>query len=420
MKDDFIHQQLNLEMQALGYWAKRDDILREIEVTFLEPSESGIRNTLDMFFSSLQELSNNPESQAVRALVRERAVVLADTIRGTYNQLDPLRKQLDSEIRDKVSQINAIAGQIADLSREISIVISAGHVPNDLLDKRDDLVRQLSRIVDVSVVERAHGQLAIGIGGVNLVDGVHRREIVAQDADGDGFLDLTWKGTNVEVSVRSGELAALLEGRDHVVPQQMEMLNDFARDLIVRVNEIHSAGYGLSETFDPNDYEPYDPDGGPPPSPVGRNFFKVDTSDPAFLAKAAANIALADEILADAGNIAASFNGAIGDGSNALRLAALQRERFMLGNTAAPGDYLASAISDLGVHAQKAARMVEHQEVLLGHLERLDASVSGVSLDEELSNLIQFQHAYAAASRLVTTIDESIDTIINRMGLVGR
>jgi len=420
MKDEFVQQQIVAETQTLGYWSTRDSILRELELTFLEPSESGIRNTLDQFFIALQELSTNPESRAVRALVRERAIVLADTIRTTYQQLDPLRKQLDSEIRAKVSEINSIAAQIADITREISMVIASGDMPNDLFDKRENLVRELARIADITVIERSHGHLVIGIGGVSLVDGVHHREIVAADTDGDGFADLTWSGTNIGVSLRSGELAALVEGRDELIPGYMDMLNDFARDLIVRVNEIHNAGYGLYDAFDPNQYEPIDPDGGPPPAPPGRDFFKDDSDDPKYLEFAAAYISLADDILADASNIAASFNGAIGDGSNALRLASLKDERFMSNGTSTPGDYFSSMISELGVQAQKAARMVEHQEVLLGHLERLDASVSGVSLDEELTKLVQYQHAFAAASRLITTVDEAIDVIINRMGLVGR
>src|SRR5690606_3392434 len=104
-------------------------ILREIELTFLEPSQTGIRNTMDQFFLSLQELSNSPESQAVRSLVRERAIVLADTIQTTYKQLDPLRKQLDSEIRANVGEINGLAQQITDITKEISAVLAAGDIP---------------------------------------------------------------------------------------------------------------------------------------------------------------------------------------------------------------------------------------------------------------------------------------------------
>lgn len=91
-----------------------------------------------------------------------------------------------------------------------------------------------------------------------------------------------------------------------------------------------------------------------------------------------------------------------------------------MGGTASANEFLGSVVAGLGVRTQKATAMVEHQEVLLDHLEKLRMSVSGVSLDEEMTHLIQFQHAYAAASRVVTTMDEAIDVIINRMGLVGR
>ncbi|HLS91062.1 MAG TPA: flagellar basal body rod C-terminal domain-containing protein, partial [Limnochordia bacterium] len=109
-----------------------------------------------------------------------------------------------------------------------------------------------------------------------------------------------------------------------------------------------------------------------------------------------------------------------GDGSNALRMAQFFQEPRLLNGRATPGEFLGAMVAGLGVKSQMATSMLAHQDVLIGHLERLRASVSGVSIDEEMTNLIQYQHAYAAAARLITTVDEAIEMIINRMGLVGR
>jgi len=180
------------------------------------------------------------------------------------------------------------------------------------------------------------------------------------------------------------------------------------RALIQEINDIHQQGYGLTDT-------PVDP-----PEGAGRLFFNDGSVDPSYEAHAAANFSLHQDILEDINKIAASRNGTAGDGSIALEMAQVKHKGLLQLNGATLGEFLGATVAGLGVQSEAATAMVQHQEVVLGHLERLRASVSGVSIDEELTNLIQFQHAYAAAARLVTTIDETIDTIINRMGLVGR
>lgn len=411
MRDRFVQNQINTEAHTFGYWTKRQQILSELELTYLEPSEVSMRSALDQFWESLQELSKNPESMATRSVVRERAVVLAETIRNTYEQFAPLQRSLDSEIRTRVTEINSIGNQIAALNDEIRSVLAAGDIPNDLYDRRDLLVEKLSQIVDVTVVERNDGMIAVGIGGVMLVDGRNSRQITTADTNDDGFVELFWDGGNIPVTVRSGELKALLEGRDEVVPSYIDQLNEFARTLIREINAVHRQGYALGDTFDTANPPT------PAPAPSGYNFF---LEDPSTMVNPAETIQLDPKILENVANIAASLTGSVGDGTNALNLAQLKHAKIFSAGSATPGEFLGSMIASLGVQVQKAERMVEHQEILLSHLDALRASVSGVSLDEEMTNMIQYQLAYAAASRMVTTMDEAIDTIVNRMGLVGR
>lgn len=405
--DAFIQHQINMESQAKGYWEKRQQILEELELTFLEPTDVGIRNALDQFWQSLQDLSKNPESEAARAVVRERALVLTETVRNTYAQFDPLRKHLDSQIRAGVVRINSLAQQIAALNAEIRKVIVSGDTPNDLFDKRDLLIEELSRLVDVSVSERQTGMIAVTIGGMTLVEGTNFRTIEVHNDPDTSFAKLIWSGSNREVKISSGEMRALIEGRDEEVPYYMEQLNLLVKEIVQGINAIHTDGYGLRT----------DEDGNPV---TGIKFFKDDEDNAAFATEPAANFELSDEILSDPGYIAASSNGRPGDGSNALRMAQFFQEPRLLNGRATPGEFLGAMVAGLGVKSQMAASMLAHQDVLIGHLERLRASVSGVSIDEEMTNLIQYQHAYAAAARLITTVDEAIEMIINRMGLVGR
>lgn len=416
MHDSFVQFQINSELQTQGYWQKREQILGEIEATFLEPSEAGIRHAVDLFWQALQGLSNDPEEDGTRAVVRERAIVLTEAIQSAYRQFKPMQAHLESQIRANVSEINGIIDQVTALNREIKAVIVAGNTPNDLFDTRDQLIERLATLVDIQVVEQPHGQISVSLGGVNMIDGVSSRHIDMTPDEQTGFVQLTWSNTNIPVTIRSGELKALFEGRDVEIPYYMEQLNDFARTLITEINRIHKEGYGYFDTFDPNDY----PDPATRPSPPGRLFFNDASVDAIYMDEAAAHISLSDDILADAANIAASRNGTIGDGTNALYMAQIKDTRVFGDKTDTPGGFLGGLVSGVGVKTQQAQTMVLHQEVMLGHLERLRGSVSGVSLDEEMTNLIMFQHGYGAASRFITAIDEMVETIIGRMGIVGR
>jgi len=413
MHDAFIQQQINTELHSLGYWEKRQQVLQELELSFLEPTDVGIRSALDQFWQSLQDLSKNPESAAARSVVRERALILTETVRNTYAQFAPMRHNIDLQIRAGAERINALARQIASLNAEIRKVLVAGDTPNDLYDQRDLLIEELSQLADVQVIEREGGMVAVTIGGVALVEGVNARAIEVRNAADTGYAVLTWSGTDLGVTFTSGEMRALIEARDELIPYYMDQLNEFVRALVKEINDVHEQGYGLLDTFDPSAGPPY-------PQPPGRKFFNDGDVDPSYWKDAAANFSLAEEILLDARHIAASASGTEGDGSNALRMAQVHQKAINALNGATFGEFLGAVVAGLGVQSSMATSMVEHQEVMLGHLERLRASVSGVSIDEEMTNLIQFQHAYAAAARLVTTVDEAIETIINRMGLVGR
>ena len=408
VKDAFVQDQLNAQLQSLGYWQARSQILGELERALLEPSDAGIRAAMDGFWQALQELSGNPESMSSRATVRERALILTETLRGTYERLATFRRQLDAEVRADVTDLNALAERVAELNRRIREAEGMGGIPNDLYDERDRLIEGMARLADVRVTERRDGTVAVTIGGVAMVDGTHYRRIVITDGD-HGFASLHWEQSGAPVQLRAGALHARLEGRDVTVPELIAELNALAQALIEGVNAVHEKGFGLRD----------DPGAGPP----GRRFFTTlgsQDGEPLDLDEAAARITLAGAILADAANIAASVSGAPGDGENARAIARVFQERLMANGTATLTEYLASVVGGLGVKTQGANRMAEHQDVLVGHLERLRASVSGVSLDEEMTLLIQFQHAYTAASRLVTAIDQVIETLINRTGLVGR
>lgn len=397
MRDVFLDWQLRQETQTKGYWQSMNTGLNQVELILDEPSESGLRGVLDEFWSALQDLSKQPESLAVRAVVREKAQTLTELFHANYKQLDDLYNSLGSDITKKVDQLNSLAGRIADLNARIIQVESTGGKANDLKDQRDYLIGQAAQIVNLRVVEKENGSVDVLVGGGPLVEGKVAHNLLAQvtgSSSDVGGVKFSWlDNTGPTAEITNGELAGLRDMREAIRAHTggsagwLDRLNALAADLVKNFNVQHHNGYDLNGNS-------------------GTDFF-----DPA--AVTAENIRLSDQIVNDLSKIAASASasGVPGDGDNAIRLGeALDATRT---------DYR-SLISSLGVDAQHAKNMEDNQTALVSQLDRLSQSVSGVSLDEEMTNMIRFQQGYNAAARMVTTLDEMLDTMISRMGLVGR
>lgn len=390
--DAFIEAEIQREISDFGYWTQRYEILHQLEVTMMEPSDVGIRAALDKYWDALQGLHKDPSSMAARAVVREQAAVLTDTIRHVRQSLVPLQRELDAAIRRNVIHLNSLGQQVAALNAEIAQARSVGYEPNDLLDRRALLIKEMSEIAGVKVATRTQGMIAVSIGGITLVDGTEFRQMqLIDDPQRDGLVRVVWDGLDRDVNFQGGQMRALMEGRDELIPQQMAHLDAFAKQLIEATNEVHRKGYGLAGT-------------------TGLNFFAgTDARD----------IRLSDDI-SDLRNIAASADGSPGDGTNALEMARLKQAHLMENGTASLGDFYSSVISRLGVQGQKAERMQEHQGVVMQHLTMLREAVSGVNFDEEMSNIVMAQHAYVAAARVMSALDEALETLITRVGIVGR
>ncbi len=446
LRDSFIDLQVRHEAKALGYWEARQNTLEKIEVILNEPSDSGLRSVLEAFWQSLEELSKNPESLAVRSVVRQRGLALVETFNHLDRQLKELQDDLDNSVRVKVNEINSLGRQIADLNQQILKIEVTGARANDLRDRRDVLLDQLARIINIQAYEDDKGLVQVIIGGRPLVQGVHFYGLVTREdpASEAGYAGVYWETDGEPVQVEGGTLRGLMEMRGYTVgseevgfiPSIREQLDFLAITLVNEFNAIHGlvdldngvVAHGLSS------------------GSYGINFFTF--TDPNN--KGAGTIAVNPVILEDLNKIAAATGFVVdqqptegyyelitidgqqkyvvwetGDGSNALKLAQLKHELTMVlpGNEQATGtfeDYYRAVIGQLGVAGQEARRMVENQELLVSQLQNNRESVSGVSLDEEMVNMIRFQHAYSAAARMVTVIDEMLDRIINQMGLVGR
>lgn len=435
IRDEFIERQLRAEQHTTGRWKQLEAGLEKLQMIFNEPSETGIRAAMDQFWQSLQTLSQTPDDESARAVVRQNAALLIDSFHHTAEQMSDYRIELNDELQVQIDKVNYLAQQIADLNQRIVAISATGDNPNDLLDQRDKLIADLSELTNIQVRENTRGAVTISITGSTLVDHttVHYLRAVP-DENGDQMLDVVWEGMdNVHPQFNDGSLKAVLELRDQVVPKYQAYLNELAETLAAEFNAVHRQGYGLDEYAEV----------------TGISFFTIDPDDDRGAAR---TISLSADIESSVSAIAAALEPTIppdptgdpssleteslkpergrGDNRNLLQLIELQHRTnvefeitlggFVDRKTGSFSQYYSSIIGELGVDTQRAIRIAENQEVLMEHLQNQKESVSGVSLDEEIANLVQFQHAYSAAARVITTVDETLEVIINRMGLVGR
>jgi flagellar hook-associated protein 1 FlgK len=441
MRDRFLDYQMRSESKALGYWEARQDALEKIEGIINEPSSSGLSSVMEDFWIALDELAKDPESLAARALVVECGQSLADAFNHIDSQLTELVSDLNRTLKVLVDDINSLGRQIADLNMQILKVEVSGARANDLRDKRDLLVDRLAKTIDIQVVENNNGTITVNISGRALVQGETANQLMAGNS-GD-YSEIYWKddqSRSYPLTIKGGTVHGIIDARGYnnggegFIPSLRDKLNKLAQDVAEAFNEIHRDGAGMD-------------------GDTGLEFFVIKDGSGSITA---GNIAVNQALVDDPSKVAAAelklihdgddineyenkieFDGEWytwdkGDGSNALELAKLKETQIIDINQSTsgesdpdkklftPGDYYNSLIGELGVVAQESYRMVENQELLVSQIENNRLAVSGVSLDEEMVNMIRFQHAYSAAARVITTMDEMIDLIINRMGLVGR
>jgi len=388
LRDEFLDAQYRAESKDLGRWESLSQTLGQIEEIFLEPSESGLRNRLDEFWNGWHDLANDPENLGSRHSLIRRAESLTHTFHRLVDGLKELRLSLDSQVAHKVKEINSIAKQIAELNLGILTAEGNGNEASDLRDRRDLLLDRLSAIMDIKVIQEENGSISLRAAGKVLVEKGNIRGLSLKSIS-DGGITLSmpvWEEDESTVRVGGGSLKALMEARDDLIPAYEAKLNRLTEELVTSVNEIHSKGFGLDGT-------------------AGIHFF-----DPAKLR--ADNIALDGEIISDASKIAASSDGSPGDNSVAMAIAALKNLPRMEDGTITFNHYYSSLIAEIGAESKGASGEATAHQLLIDQLENRRESLKGVSLDEEMIDLIKFQRAYQAAARIVSRVDEIMDVIL--------
>lgn len=360
--------------------------LGRLEQIYAEPGDLGIASQLQALWTSFNDLANQPGSVAVRTQLLQQADALTQTLHSAASTISNIRAVASDRVAGLAGQVNTLATELARLNASIT---STPTMANDLRDRRDQLVAQLSELIGAQPHTTASGQFDLTVGGRSLVTGDQVYQI-----DGSGST-LTWVGDGRPVNAVSGEAAALLVTLNDITPRYSAALDSVAATLVQDVNALHSTGFDQQGV-------------------TGRNFF-----DPTGVT--AATIELSVDVAGLPANIAAGapvppLNTAPGplDGDIARQLARLADSAI-----GADSAYR-SMVGSLAVEARAADQSTRVQADITDAAMNDDASVSSVSLDEEMSQLVTAQRAYEASARVLTAIDDMLGILLERTGLVGR
>ncbi|MCC6388631.1 MAG: flagellar hook-associated protein FlgK [Dehalococcoidia bacterium] len=394
VRDIFLDFQARSALSSRAQSDAYSTAISQTELVFNDPSDEGLSGLVDAYFAAWHDVVNDPESGPARTTLVNAATTLTTRLQRAHANLQTQRQDLDRRIGGEADKVNAASREIAQLNFQIKQVELSGDMANDLRDRRDLLLDNLASLGPISYTEQQDHSVTVYFGNHELVTGNIAREINAvPDIANPGFTKLVFAMDGEAVQANGGEIKGLLDARDTALPGVTAKLNALASGFITSVNTLHAAGFGLDNS-------------------TGLAFFTgTDASDIALNATLAAN---PNRIAA------ATAAGSPGNGANALAIADLQLAKTMAAGTATFGEFYGDMVSVLGADVSRAQGLSESGGLLVDHLDNLRLSVQGVNIDEEVTNLNSAQHAYQAAARVITAIDQMLETLISNTGVVGR
>lgn len=382
LSDRWTASHLRSELTGQGYYSQLSSSLSQLESIFNEQGTKGLGDALNGLFTSAQNLVDNPEDTGTRAAFTGSAQLLTTRLHDASSQLDTIAGNVSAQLRDQVTAINGQLDELAALNNQISGSPLGNSESNTVKDRRDSLLNKLASELGASTqITTDERNATVSLGGVNLVDGAHAEHLTY--AGGDFKLA---DGTVVDVtSGQVGALAEMLNPTDGVLQRYGAELDSFASSLASSFNGVHATGYGL--------------DGG-----TGRALFTGTT---------AGTLAVNQDLLDDPTHVAASSNGAAGNGDTAAAMVALKSQPLVGSLTLT--EFHQQLVSAIGAETATATGQSNSLEALTNDLKSQDASVKGVSLDEEMTNLIQFQQAYNAASRVISIVNSMTQNMLSTL-----
>lgn len=366
----------------------RSDALSQVETILGEPSDNGLSSVMDQFFSAWSDLAANPTTASDRSIVRERGTELVDQIHQMSANMAQVGEQTTSRLADGVQQVNALTQQIASLNKQIVSVEADGTTAADLRDSRNQALDKLSTLVPITVNTHEDGSVGVATSGINIVDGPVATSLEAVSSGGTWSLQV--EGGSTPLADTGGSLGGYMQVLNQDLPAATTSLDDLAKALVTDVNTLHETGTG----------------------PSGAN--PVDFFDPTKLD--ANSISLSTDVTTDPNNIAAgtpAADGSYRSGANdvANQISALKDTKLSgLGKT--PDEQFQGLVSDVGLAVRSSSDAATVHQTLSDQADKRRMSLSGVSVDEELVSMIQYQTAYQASAHVVNAANEMLRSLL--------
>jgi flagellar hook-associated protein 1 FlgK len=349
--------------------------------------QSGLAERLTELFSAFQNLALKPDSATQRLVLIQTAQTLATQFNQVAGRLTTVNNGLNTNIQDDVGSANQLMSDIAKLNQQIIYTEgAAGGVANDLRDTRQSKLEQLAKLTNVSVTEQANGGWDVSVGGVTMVSGMNVQDTLEAYDAGGGQMMVRAQTAGTPLTLTGGSIQGTIDVRDGALATLRGNIDTLAGQLITQVNTIHSAGFDLN--------------GG-----TGQNFFTGTD---------AATLGVNSALVADPSMIQASGNaGATGDNSVALALAGLANAaQAGLGNQTFTQNFSAT-VAALGQSLASVNDQTVNQSAVTSMLSNQRSSISGVNIDEEMTNLMAFQKAFDASAKLISTVNDMLITVVN-------
>ena len=442
IRSSFLDRQYRTEQSLYSYWQSRTQGLTYVQSQFEGAEGATLNASIQAFFARLTTEAMDTDSRDPRVIVKQEAESLVFQFNMVYDRLIDMQQKQDLTVETVVGQINTIAENIAVLNKSIyTYELNMNQLANDLRDKRNLLLDELSSIIDIEYSTSEDGRLTVKIGDEVLVKHLDVRTLACR-TDVNPIPEETyqvhipyWTDTNGDLdftNVKGGELKATIDLRDNGagslpgIPHYIEELNNLVRALVQEVNAIHRLGYTYPGAGDV--------------SRTNVDFFHIDkvAGVDDLESITAKNFRLSQDIIDNVNNVASSsvlidndpnssgYNPQMGNNENVRALAELIGKKdigiTIGGNNISIGgldSFMTSIVVDMATTLKHSKTVLGTKNTQLLDVDNQRMSIAGVSLDEEMTNLIKYQHAYSGASRVITTMDEALDILINRMGRVG-
>jgi flagellar hook-associated protein 1 FlgK len=360
-----------------------------------EPGDTGLQAAIDGFFRSWQDLASSPTNTSNGSVVIQNGQKVASQLQYVGFGLSAEWDNAHANLVNVVAQANEAAAELAELNGQIASGTVAGRPVNELMDKRDLLVRKLGELVGGNAVPGPDNTVSVTVNGISIVSGTSSQVFTLSGANDLGNASaspptIMWDST--PVPVESGSAAGLLAILRTDLPDLRVGVDAVATSLRDAVNTVFATGFTLT-------------------GESGELFFDgTDSTNLTVVPTSPAQLAIAK----DAGLVDGSIAGAIGD------LAIDEKASVVLEGAESPSARWRNLTVALGVLVQSLKNAVIVQDSVVAAADDAVQSNAGVSLDEEMTNLLLFQRSFQAAARVITTIDEMMDTLVNRTGTVGR